>query len=101
MLLASVTSGRMTENLPGEFHGLTKGLLSGARCPRVPPVIVKNLLRQIHRPGARNAIGCPPVPVHETLSVLGKTIKVVSSSQKQVGTSDGSRCAEAVFQVVQ
>lgn len=25
MLLASVTPGRMTGNLPGEFHGLTKG----------------------------------------------------------------------------
>jgi len=76
-------------------------LLSGSRFPRVPRVIVRILLRQIRHPGARNAIVCPPVQVHVTLSVLGKTIKVASSSQEQVGTRDGSRCAETVFQVVQ
>ena len=101
MLLASVTCGRMTGNLSDDFHGLTKEDGYEAVVSGVPLKVVRSLKRRTLPPGVRNAIGCPPVPVRETCSLLGKTIKMASSSQKQVGTSDGSRCAEAVFQLVQ
>lgn len=80
MLLASVTCGRIPGNLSDDFHGLTKEDCCKAVVSSVPLKVVKNLLRQIRRPGGRNAIGCPPVPVRATFSVIGKTIKVVPPS---------------------
>ena len=62
MLLASVTCGRMTGNLPDDFHRLTKEGCCNGTVSSVPPKVVKNLLRPIRRPAARRAIGSSPVP---------------------------------------